>query len=184
MIKSRINKFIINALGFIVSIPYKLKGGSLGYDSFIGPGYRLYGVSFKNVKIGNQCLIGNNSWIQTIGKGKVIIKDGTSIGRDVVISAAKNIVIGKKTLISYRVGVLDHNHAFFDTKLPPIDQGITKGESVIIGDHCFIGANSFILPGIKLGKHSIVGANSVVTKSFPRYNIIAGNPARLIRKIK
>ena len=52
---------------------------------------------------------------------------------------------------------------------------------VTIGNSCFIGMNSLLLPGVELGDHTIVGAGSVVTKSFPEGNVvIAGNPARPI----
>ena len=50
-----------------------------------------------------------------------------------------------------------------------------------IGNNCFIGARSIVLPGVILGDNTIVGAGSVVTKSYPEGNvIIAGNPARSI----
>lgn len=52
---------------------------------------------------------------------------------------------------------------------------------ITIGDSCFIGMNSILLPGVELGERTIVGAGSVVTKSFPEGNVvIAGNPARVI----
>ena len=52
---------------------------------------------------------------------------------------------------------------------------------ITIGDNCFIGYKSILLPGVELGNSTIVGAGSVVTKSFPEGNIvIAGNPARKI----
>lgn len=51
-----------------------------------------------------------------------------------------------------------------------------------IGKRCFIGMNSVILPGIHIGDHSIVGAGSVVTKDVPPNTIVAGNPAKIIRR--
>ena len=57
-------------------------------------------------------------------------------------------------------------------------------EDIVLGEQCWIGMNSVILPGVKLGIHTIVGAGSVVTKSFEDgFCIIAGNPAKIIRKI-
>jgi acetyltransferase-like isoleucine patch superfamily enzyme len=56
--------------------------------------------------------------------------------------------------------------------------------SVVIGDHSWIGANSVIMPGVKIGRFCVVAANSFVNKSFDDYSVIGGNPARLIRKIK
>jgi acetyltransferase-like isoleucine patch superfamily enzyme len=51
-----------------------------------------------------------------------------------------------------------------------------------IGQCCFIGARSVILPGITIGDHSIVGAGSVVTKDVPPNCIVAGNPAKIVRE--
>ena len=49
---------------------------------------------------------------------------------------------------------------------------------IIIEAHAFVGARSFLLPGITIGEHAIVGACSVVTKSVPPYTTVKGNPAR------
>lgn len=51
-----------------------------------------------------------------------------------------------------------------------------------IGDYCFIGMESVILPGIRIGNHCIIGAGSVVTKDVPNNTIVAGNPAKTIRE--
>lgn len=52
---------------------------------------------------------------------------------------------------------------------------------IIIGDNCFIGANSTILPGVSLGENVIVGAGNIVTKTFETNGIVvAGNPAKIV----
>lgn len=56
-----------------------------------------------------------------------------------------------------------------------------KGDTVI-GNDVWIGQNSVILPGVKIGDGAIVGLNSVVGSDIPPYSIFAGNPARLVRK--
>lgn len=89
-----------------------------------------------------------------------------------------HIYIGKGTCIAANVGIITANHDLYDlTKAAP-------GKDVKIGESCWIGMNSVILPGVELGAHTIVGAGSVVTKSFPEGNVvIAGNPAKIIRRL-
>ena len=88
------------------------------------------------------------------------------------------IVIGKGTCIANNVGIITTNH---DINNP---EEHTMGKDVIIGEQCWIGMNSVILPGVVLGSHTVVGAGSVVTKSFEEGNcIIAGNPAHKIKDL-
>jgi len=173
-------------IGYIISIPARFKGMKFGENSFIGPGYDLDPI-LKGVVLGDNVVIGRRAWLD-ISKytqgGQIFIGDGTQIGRNVVISACKRITIGKNCLISYNVSLMDHDHNVLNPDIPPLEGGITEGKEIVIEDECFIGAHSFILKGVRLGKHCVVGANSVVTKSFPAYSVIAGNPARLIRTLK
>ncbi len=174
-----------------------------GKNSFIGPGYDWLFVDLHGVKVGDNIIIGKNAWIQVSRAGKssrlrgerfthlrgakkpkILVDDGTNIGRNVTISAVKKITIGRKCLISYNVSILDHDHEVDNPKISPMDSQPVKAEDVIIGDNCFIGAHSFILKGVKLGNHCVVGANSVVTKSFPANSVIAGNPGKLLRRLK
>jgi len=90
------------------------------------------------------------------------------------------IYLGRGVLLAPNVGIITANH--------DLDKGYEawhEGEDVVLGNNCWIGMNSMILPGVKLGDRTIVGAGSVVTKSFPEgYSIIAGNPARIIKYLK
>lgn len=63
-------------------------------------------------------------------------------------------------------------------------RGPESGKPITIGEDCWLGGNSIILPGVTIGKGSTVGAGSVVTKDVPPYHCVAGNPARVIRKIE
>lgn len=88
------------------------------------------------------------------------------------------INIGKNVHIAPNVGIVTTNHDLNDLKRH------TEGKDVIIGENCWIGMNSVILPGVVLAPHTVVGAGSVVTKTVSDGDcIIAGSPARMIRKI-
>ena len=89
-----------------------------------------------------------------------------------------HIMMGKGTQIAPNVGLITANHDLNDlTKHLP-------ARNIMIGEKCWIGMNSVILPGVTLGDRTIVGAGSIVTKSFIGGNcIIAGNPAEFIRGI-
>ncbi len=94
------------------------------------------------------------------------------------IQAIGPIAIGRGTYIAPNVGLITSNHnlANPDEHAPP--------QPIILGEQCWIGMNSMILPGVELGPHTVVGAGAVVTKSFPEgFCVIAGNPARLIKKV-
>ena len=58
---------------------------------------------------------------------------------------------------------------------------ISKGP-IIIEDDCWLGFESEILSGVHIGKHSIVAARAVVTHDVPPYCMVAGNPAKIIKK--
>ena len=85
------------------------------------------------------------------------------------------IIIGDFTLVSRGSIILSHHHHERTASNNPV---LCK---TIIGSNTFIGVNSIILPGTKVGDEVIVGAGSVVTKDVPSNCIVAGNPARVIR---
>jgi len=74
-----------------------------------------------------------------------------------------------------------HSYVAFEVKILTHDR--TRGLYIHtrIGENCFIGGRSMILPGVEIGDGSVVGAGSVVTKSVPPGSVVAGNPAKVLR---
>ena len=95
------------------------------------------------------------------------------------ISGLGGIIFGDRVEIASNVGVISANHQTTNFLLHTNPENPIK-----IGNDCWIGQNSVILPEVELGPHTIVGAGSVVTKSFPEgYCVIGGNPAKLIKHL-
>lgn len=84
------------------------------------------------------------------------------------------ISIGSNVTISTNVRILAH-----DAGLGYLTRSTRVG-IVNIGNHCFIGAGTIILPNVRIGDWAIIGAGSVVTKDVPERTVYAGNPARYI----
>lgn len=93
------------------------------------------------------------------------------------IQGLNGILLGKNVWIGPGVGLISANHSIHD-----FHQHVSA-EPIRIGDNCWIGMNAVILPSVQLGSHIIVGAGSIVTHDFESNCIIAGNPAKLIRKV-
>nr|WP_211204390.1 DapH/DapD/GlmU-related protein [Thermovirga lienii] len=89
-----------------------------------------------------------------------------------------HIYIGHGTYIRPNVGIITANHNPYN-----LDEHLSA-KDVVIGEKCWIGMNSVILPGVILGNQTIVAAGSVVTKSFPGGKcVIGGVPAKLIKEL-
>ena len=81
----------------------------------------------------------------------------------------------------HRVLVLARNHDYYQFKKDRWNY--TTEKPIHIKEGAWIGSGSIILGNVTIGKFSVVGAGSVVTKDVPDYTIVAGNPAKKIKKI-
>ena len=89
------------------------------------------------------------------------------------------IYICDNVFIGPNVGLITTNHNLKDLNLHD------EPKNIVIGKNCWIGMNSVLLPGVKLGRNTVVGAGSVVRKSFRHGNvIIAGSPAKIIKYLE
>ncbi len=110
------------------------------------------------------------------------IGDGTLVGRYCHITAKGRLEIGKRVLMGDGILIADHDHGFDDPEVAPRDQPLSAPRDVTIGDACWIGDGAAILAGATLGRHVVVGANAVVRGTVPDLSVVAGNPARLVRR--
>lgn len=108
------------------------------------------------------------------------------INFDCQITAINSILIGDDVLMGSNVTITDHLHGdpHVHDETPPKKRPLYSKGGVVIGANCLIGTGAVILPGVTLGEGCIVGANAVVTKSFPPYTVVAGNPAIAVRRIE
>jgi acetyltransferase-like isoleucine patch superfamily enzyme len=109
----------------------------------------------------------------TIGKG-------TDIGDYCHITCSQRVEIGESVLMGQGVFVSDSNHVYRDVKEPVIKQGLVA-RPVMIGSGTWLG-NHAVIVGCLIGRNCVVGANAVVTRDVPDYCVVAGAPARVIRR--
>jgi len=107
------------------------------------------------------------------------------LGRNTFIGAANSIRVDDDVLTAPGVTITDHNHRFEDPTRLIKEQGVTEGGFVKIGRGCLIGAGAVILGhhGLTIGEHVVIGANAVVTTDVPPRCVVAGNPARIVRRL-
>lgn len=128
------------------------------------------GCKSKNLNIQKNCSFGKN----------VSLGDNSGIGKNSIIN--DYTYIGKNVMMGPEVIIYTRNHKFDSIDIPMIEQGFQNVKKVFIGDDVWIGARVIILPGVKIGNGVIIGAGAVVTKDVDNYSIVAGVPARVVKK--
>src|SRR5438128_9580265 len=102
-------------------------------------------------------------WKMDIGEGTAI-----SLSAKLDMTNPRGIHIGKYSVVTFGAAILTHDYVN------------SVHRDVYIGDNCFIGAHSIILPGVRIGDGCIVAAASVVARDVPAASLVAGNPARVV----
>lgn len=110
---------------------------------------------------------------------KIRIANNSGLGVNCTIPNGS--IIGNNVMMGPNCYIHERNHAFDRTDIPMREQGYLSGKPVVIDDDVWIGRDVTIMVGRHIAKGSIVAANCVLTKDFPEYSIIGGNPSRLIR---
>lgn len=166
-----------------VSPPFSIR--TYGWTSFrIHPkGYLTLGenVVFRSAFSSNNIGLNRPCFISVASGGRIDIGNGCGLS-GAVICAHLSITLGDNVMLGGNVTILDNDRHPLDAKERAEGVG-GKSESIIIGSDVWVGMNSTILKGVKIGNGTVVGANSLVVSDLPENCVAAGIPARVIRYI-
>lgn len=113
---------------------------------------------------------------------KIQVGDNTRFEQGLHLTCGDLVKIGRNCIIMSYVMITDLTHKYDDLNMNVLDQPLSAA-SVEIGDDCYIGSGARIMPGVHLGKHCVIEPNSVVVGGdYPDYSVIAGMPARYIKR--
>lgn len=162
----------------------------------IGRGIRFHCTSkvsrqrAPRISLGNSVSIGEHAWLNVAtddptGEPTIVIDDNCIVAFGSILSAKNQIHLERDVNVAQQVLIMDHNHAYEDIEVPIIQQGITKGGTIRIGEGSWIGHGAAIVCSrgeLTIGRHCVIAANSVVTRSIPDYSVVFGMPATIIRQ--
>lgn len=138
--------------------------------------------SVNNISIGDNVKIAKRVSAFGSRKTPVTIGKGSYVGMNSILNGyAAELTIGEFVSIAQNVNIMTDSGPNASERLQrlfPVISGKVK-----IGNHCWIGASSIIMPGVTLGEYCVVAAGSFVRDSFPDYSIVGGTPAKLIRNM-
>ncbi|MFA5886122.1 MAG: acyltransferase [Acidimicrobiia bacterium] len=112
----------------------------------------------------------------------VTIHDGAYIGHGLRLTAVGSVVIGEEAMLADECYVSDTNHIYEDVSVPIKRQGLRDGRRVEIGRGAWLGIGAVVCGNVRIGCNAVIGARSVVTTDVPDYSVVAGNPARVVRR--
>jgi acetyltransferase-like isoleucine patch superfamily enzyme len=164
--------------------------GSLefGHRSAVGEGSNLLVPVGASLAIGAGCYIGR--YVELGPSGTISIGDYTSIqDRSILVG---DVRLGRYCLLSLNVLLTSGRH-YFD-RWPHFlirdqdervslnaDLNLEHSRPIIVEEDCWLGMNSVVMPGVKIGRGCVVGSNAVVTQDLPPYSVAVGSPARIVR---
>lgn len=170
----------------------KKKFRSCGDDCRIGLDFSINGANY--ISIGNGFRGGKHVIIDAydsyLGEStgcepSIIIGNQVTFTDYCYISCMNQVWIGDGTLLGQNTFICDNYHGQStreEMDIPPCKRKLFSKGKVLIGKNVWVGKNSCIMPGVKIGDGVVIGANAVVTHDIPAYSVAAGVPAKVIRQ--
>jgi carbonic anhydrase/acetyltransferase-like protein (isoleucine patch superfamily) len=163
-----------------------------GKDISIHYTCEIHRSASNRIQIDDSVVIAAGAWLNVpepaIGAPPtIVLQSGCKIGRRCMISAKNSIWLENDVLLGPSVIITDHSHEFSNVTLPIHTQGLTPGGAVRIERNCWLGHGAAVIctsGELVIGRNSVIGANAVVTQSVPPFSVVAGNPAKVIRRYR
>lgn len=186
-IKAIIKHFLMNTYA-----KYMLNGADLGKNVQVRR--KLHVLNSKYISVGNDCYFGPdcrieawNAYLDDRFSPQIVIGNDVRINSTCHIGCINRVIIGNQCLLGSHVMIIDHSHGsnrYDEMNIHPSERRLNSKGEITIGERCWICENAVILPNVHIGDEVVVAANAVVTKDVPDRCIVAGNPAKIVKKIK
>ena len=185
-------RFMLQSLRMeaLLSIPYgwmyRVAFRQFGAGSIVSP--FIQSVGLDCVSLGSRSRISRNTRLLALkGYGtqlftpQITIGNNVSVGFGCTLSCVNRLDIGHDVTIGDNVYIADSHHEYTDPQKGILEQPLLAGK-ISIGKGAWIGYGAFVAGDVSIGEHAVIGANSVVTRSVSAYTVVAGVPAKLIKR--
>lgn len=136
---------------------------------------RIQMDDYTRLTVNGNFMVNEESYIWITHSGHLILEGGF-MNEKVTITCGSEIHIGKNAHIAREASIRDYDGHYIESP------SYRTAKPIYIGDNVWIGYRALIMKGVTIGEGSIIAANAVVTKDVPPHCIVAGNPAKIIRR--
>lgn len=148
----------------------------------IGDRFRPFAYRLAGMAIDSSATIWGPMTVRPVGGcKKVHIGAGSFLNTETRFGAGADIVIGRNVAIGPRVSFETTSHGLVHRPATGRD---SRRATIIVEDEAWIGAGSILLPGVRVGRGAVVAAGAVVNKDVEAFSLVAGVPARMVRRIE
>lgn len=167
----------------IRSLIFRLKVAQCGQRVTIGKSISLFNPQY--IIIGNDVILNHHIsfFVNPLNdKAQLIIGNRVQLGKYNDFGCSNKIVIEDDVITAPFVHITDRDHTYEDITIPIMSQTANSKGPVVVRKGSWIGFGAQIMSGVTIGLHSVVAAGSIVTKDVPNYSVVAGNPAKVIKR--
>lgn len=139
------------------------------------------------IEIGDDVCILEHGWLSVVRavdgvEPRLVIGDRCRIGPFCHVACVGEVVFEPDVCAAERVFVADTYHGYDDPDRPVLDQPMAAPQPVRVGRGAFLGVAAAVLRGVTIGERAYVAPGAVVTEDVPARTLVAGNPARVVRR--